>query len=306
MNPEDRIKSGKTMLIHPATRLGHVHYTVAELDRQLSFYQEVLGLQLNWREDGVAGLGVGNQDLLRLTEVSGARRIPQTTGMYHFALLFPSRRELARVVARLFELRYPNAPTDHVVSKTTYLDDPEGNTIELYVYSQEDGTMKIVDGMLTARHADGRPSNGREPLDLEALFSELEPEDRLDALLPPETRMGHVHLYGANLAEHMHFYHDVLGFREGGLAEKFRFGDVGLDRPHVVAFNTWQGEGAPPAPPDSLGLRYFSVVLPDEEAHKGVLTRVGKAGFVTEVVEQGALVRDPSGICVLLSSDPNV
>jgi len=294
------------MLIHPDTRLGHVHYTASDLDRQLAFYQDVLGLQLHWREDGKAGLGAGRGDLVRLTEVAGARRIPGTTGMYHFALLFPSRRELARAVARLFDLGYPNHPTDHIVSKTTYLDDPEGNTIELYVYSQEDGKMKVENGMLTARHADGRPSNGREPLDLELLFSELERGDRLDTPLPPETLMGHVHIYGANLQDQMNFYRDVIGFREGGLAEKFQFGDVSLDRPHVIAFNTWKGEGAPSAPAESLGLRYYSIVLPTSEALDDVLGRIEATGYAIESTEKGTLIRDPSQILILLSSDVDV
>ena len=118
--------------IHPATRMGHVHLTVAELDRQVEFFQEVIGLKLHWREGATAGLGAGNGDLLRLTEVRSARRYRGTTGLYHFAILLPNRRELARAIARLYSLRYPNYPTDHVMTKTTYLDDPEGQNIELY------------------------------------------------------------------------------------------------------------------------------------------------------------------------------
>ena len=101
--------------IHPATRPGHVHHTVADLDRQVEFYQEVVGLALHWREGATAGLGVGNEDLLRLTEVRSARRYRGTTGLYHFAILLPERRELARAIGRLFTLRYPNYPTDHIM-----------------------------------------------------------------------------------------------------------------------------------------------------------------------------------------------
>ena len=69
-----------------------------------------------------------------------------TTGIYHFAILLPNRRELARAIARLFALRWPNSPTDHIMTKTTYLDDPEGNNIELYTESPEDGSMGFKDG----------------------------------------------------------------------------------------------------------------------------------------------------------------
>src|SRR3990172_1794484 len=164
--------------IHPATRPGHVSLSVADLDRQVEFYREVVGLKLHWRNGATAGLGVGNDDLLRLTEIRSARRYRGTTGLYHFAILLPNRRGLARAIGRLFSLRYPNYPTDHIMTKTTYLDDPAGNNIELYADTPEDGTFAVVNGVPVAQHANGVPSDGREPLDVEALFRELTPEDR--------------------------------------------------------------------------------------------------------------------------------
>ncbi|MGB3714510.1 MAG: VOC family protein [Candidatus Promineifilaceae bacterium] len=301
MTVNENLEATRNYSIHPSTRLGIVSLTVGDLDHQLEFYLKVLGLQLHWREGAKAGLGAGREDLLHLVEMPGARRVRGTTGLYHFALLLPSRRELARAIARLFQLRYPNYPTDHVVSKTTYLDDAEGNNIELYIYSEEDGTFAFENGRLVVRHADGRLSDGREPLDVEALFRELSPEDNLDKPLPADTMMGHVHLYGANLDESMRFYSDVLGFKEGVLVPDFRFADVELDRPHVIAFNTWQGEGARPQPPDSLGLRHFTIVLPNREELDKVLARVREAGIATERTEDGILVRDPAQIGLLLT-----
>src|SRR5512146_2205726 len=121
--------------ISPGTLPGHVHLKVAHLDSQIEFYQRVLGLELQWRRDQSAGLGIAGRDLVRMTELPNGKRYQGVTGIYHFAILFPNRRELARVMARLFSLRCPNYPTDHVLTKTTYLDDPEGNTIELYCES---------------------------------------------------------------------------------------------------------------------------------------------------------------------------
>jgi catechol 2,3-dioxygenase len=279
--------------------------TVADLDRQLEFYLKVLGLQLHWRLGGEAGLGAGREELLRLVEMPGARRVRGTTGLYHFALLLPDRRELARAIARLFQLHYPNYPTDHVVSKTTYLDDAEGNNIELYIYSEEDGTFAMENGHFVVRHDDGRLSNGREPLDVEALLRELSPDDDLYDPLPAETMMGHVHLYGRNLDESMRFYSDVIGFKEGVLVPGFRFADVELDRPHVIAFNTWQGEEAPAPPTDSLGLRHYTIVLPNAAELEKVIGRVREAGIATERFEDGILVRDPAQIGLLLTEYSN-
>jgi catechol 2,3-dioxygenase len=281
--------------------MGHVYLSVADLDRQVAFYQQVIGLQLHWRKEATAGLGVGNEDLLQLTEVRGARRVRGTTGLYHFALLLPNRRELARAIGRLFALRYPNYPTDHVMTKTTYLDDPEGQNIELYTDTPEEGTFGFINGDFVARRANGASSDGREPLDVEALFRELTPEDRLDEPMPPDTKIGHVHLYVANLDETLRFYHDILGFEDMGMARSFRMGMVSAGGyHHHIGFNTWVGEGAPPPPPDALGLRYFTVVLPSATELENVVNRLKQVGIATLPMDDGVLVRDPSQNGVLL------
>src|SRR3990172_589279 len=165
MSMQVESRSETEFRIHPETRPGHIHLTVADLEGQLEFYQKVIGLHIHWREGATAGLGVGEADLLRLTEDRNARRTRGTTGIYHFAILLPSRRELARAIARLFSLRYQNYPTDHIMTKTTYLDDPEGNNIELYADTPQEGTMPCADGKPETRRADSPLSDGREPLD---------------------------------------------------------------------------------------------------------------------------------------------
>jgi catechol 2,3-dioxygenase len=271
-----------------------VHLTVADLGRQIEFYQKVLGFQLHWRKDGSAGLGAGRADLLQLSELPGARRYRNTTGLYHFAVLVPDRRELAKVIARLYALHYRNHPTDHVMTKTTYLDDPEGNTIEVYAESPEDGMMGYIDGEFVARWADGRPSNGREPLDVEALLRLLQDEEKPDTPLPLETRIGHVHLFVSNLKRALDFYHGVLGFDHMGMdaAARMTFVSAGGYH-HHVGLNTWVGEGAPPAPAGALGMQYFTILLPDEQELQVVAERARQAGVTLTQVEKGIGVQDP-------------
>jgi catechol 2,3-dioxygenase len=296
-------ESPATLKLDSATRLGHVHLTVNSLDRQIAFYAQVLGFKLHRREGSEAALGTDAEVLLRLTEDPTARRYQQATGMYHFALLYPSRKELARAIARVFAMRYPNAPTDHGVSMTTYLDDLEGNNIELYIRTLDRAVYEIIDGQMAVRYADGHIGSGRDPLDIEALFSELNEDDRLDLPLPEGTRLGHMHLYASSLEASMGFYRDVLGFQEGPLIESFRMGEVGLDdqQPHVVAFNTWKGNAAPPAPADALGIRYFTIVLPNAAELQNVVDRIRAAGLPSEQTPDGLLVRDPSQISVMLT-----
>jgi catechol 2,3-dioxygenase len=291
--------------IHPATLMGHVSLKVANLENQITFYTQVLGFKLHWREGNQAGLGAGSADLLRLTEEPNLKRYRGTTGLYHFAILFPNRKELARAMARLFTIRYENYPTDHIMTKTTYLDDPEGNGIELYAESPEDGTWSLSNGEYITRRKDGSLSNGREPLNVNELFALLSQEDALDQPVPPETRVGHVHLHVRDVDEAVDFYHGVIGFDVMGVAKAFRMGFVSAGGyHHHLGLNTWQGEGAPPPPADAAGLRYFTVELPDQEALNQVIARIDAAAIPSNQTEDGLLLYDPSQNGVLLSLRP--
>lgn len=288
--------------INPATRVGTVALNVASLENQLTFYQQMLGFKLHWREGNQAGLGAGGSDLLHLVEQPDFKRYRRVTGLYHFAVLFPDRRELARAMARLFVLKYPNYPTDHIMTKTTYLDDPEGNGIELYTESPEDGTWSLANGEYVTRRADGSLSDGREPLDVNALLSHLKEDDRLDASIPPQTRMGHIHLHVRNIEEAVDFYHGVIGFDVMGIAKAFRMAFVSAGGyHHHIGLNTWQGEGASSPPADALGLRHFKVELPDQIALDEVIARVENAGIPANQTEGGLLLYDPSQNGVIVS-----
>jgi catechol 2,3-dioxygenase len=292
--------------IHPATRMGHVSLRVANLENQITFYTQVLGFKLHWREGDKAGLGAGGADLLRLTEEPNLKRYRGVTGLYHVAILFPNRRELARATARLFALHYENYPTDHIMTKTTYLDDPEGNGIELYAESPEDGTWSLANGEYVTRRADGSLSNGREPLNVTELFKLLAQEDQLDQPIPPETRVGHVHLHVRNVEEAVDFYHGIIGFDVMGVAKAFRMGFVSAGGyHHHLGLNTWQGEGAPPPPADAAGLKYFTVELPDQQALDQVISRIDAAGIPSNQTKDGLLLQDPSQNGVMLSLRPN-
>lgn len=144
--------------------------------------------------------------MIQLVEEPGHTRYRQVTGLYHFAIVYPDHRELARAIARLFSLKYPNAPTDHIMTKTTYLDDSEGNGIELYSESPEDGEWLMDGDMIGPRRADGSLSNAREPLDLDDLFSNLEDGPDLNLPIPPETRIGHMNLYVRDVEEAIDFF----------------------------------------------------------------------------------------------------
>lgn len=289
--------------IHPVTKIASVSLNVSNLELQTAFYQQALGFKLRRQEGNQAVLGTDERELLNLVEQPGYKRYRQVTGLYHMAILFPNRRELARVMARLFAMKYRNYPTDHIMTKTTYLDDPEGNGIELYTESPEDGSWSMENGEYITRRTDGSLSSGREPLDVKALFSHLEEDDKLDVTVPPETRIGHVHLHVRDLHEAVDFYHGILGFDIMGVVDSVRMAFVSAGGyHHHVGLNTWQGEGAPPPPADALGLRHFAIELPGQPALNKVITRVNEAGIPANQTEEGLLLHDPSQNGVLLTS----
>ena len=296
-NPETKTEFS----IHPKTVMGAISLTVANLENQLMFYQQAMGFKLHWRDGNKAGLGAGGADLLLLTEEPNLKKYRGVTGLYHVAYVFPNKRELAIAMARLFAIKYPNSPTDHIMTKTTYLDDLEGNGIELYCESPEDGTWKFANGKYESYRKDGSWSNGREALDVDELFGYLKEDDKLDVSIPPETRVGHVHLHVRSVEEAVDFYHGIIGFDVMGLAKTYQMGFVSAGGyHHHLGLNTWQGEGAPPPPADAVGLRYFTIDLPDQKAYDEVVARLDAAGLPSNQTEAGLLLHDPSQNGVVL------
>jgi catechol 2,3-dioxygenase len=233
-------------------RLGPIDLTVTGLDRSVGFYQDALGLRVNGREDGRAALGAGGDDLLVLHEDPNARPAGRHAGLFHFALLHPTREELARAVQRLAVARTPvTGASDHGVSEAIYLSDPDGNGIELY-------SDRPRESWPPPRHEGERVGMFTEPLDVEGLLALVDGRE----LVPHASEglvAGHMHLHVNDLEEAVRFYRDVVG-----LEEMARYpGAAFLARDgyhHHVAVNVWRGEGIPPVPPDAVGLRRFALI----------------------------------------------
>jgi catechol 2,3-dioxygenase len=213
-----------------------------------------------------------------------------TTGLYHFAILVPSRAHLARALRRLVDARTRlQGAADHGVSEAIYLADPDGNGIEIY-RDRPRPEWPMTDGQLHM---------GVDPLDLEALLDES--DDRSSAL-GPGTVVGHVHLHVADLAAARRFYVDVLGF-----AVMQRYGPSALfvsagGYHHHIGLNTWAGVGAPPPPPGAVGLRHFVVSLPNASALEEVGARLREAAIPVETDGETILTKDPSANAILLAA----
>jgi catechol 2,3-dioxygenase len=274
----------------PATlRLGVVHLTVSDLDRSLAFYADGLGLQVARRDDQVAELGAGGEPLLVLHAEPGASRAGRHAGLYHVALLHSSREELARTTLRLAANRTMiDGASDHGISEALYLSDPDGNGVELAADRPRESWPDLSDTSWL--------SSGPAPLDLHGLLGLVAGEEPR-ATIDPALVVGPLHLHVVDAADGVAFYRDVLGFAVMTDVGSAAFMAAGGYH-HHVAINVWRGRGVPGVPAGTVGLRYWTVVLPDAAAVAAVRERVEAAGRPAEAHEGGFLTRDPWDIAV--------
>ncbi|WP_249595431.1 VOC family protein [Peribacillus frigoritolerans] len=267
----------------PITFVGEVSINVLDLNKAILFYQEIIGLQVLKKTERQAVLTTdGKTPLLTLEQPADV--IPKegrTTGLYHFALLLPTRADLSIFLRHLLQTKYPFGAADHEVSEALYITDPDGNGIE--VYSDRPST--------DWRWADGEVAMGTDPLDGNDL---LEESDGEWSKLPAGTLMGHIHLHVADLRKTEEFYMQGLGFsvvnRYGGAL----FTSTGGYH-HHIGLNTWNGVGAPAPKENSVGLNWYTLVYADEEARSKVTEQLEGIGAVVTEKEGFFAVTDPSG-----------
>jgi catechol 2,3-dioxygenase len=270
------------------TRLGHVELVVSDLDRSLAYYERSIGLHVHRREDGRAALGAGGEDVLLLVEEPGAQPAGRHAGLYHYALRYGSRLELARAAKRLAVTRTPiQGASDHGTHEAIYLPDPDGNGIELaWDRPREQWPDPIFTG------------GGPHPLDLYGLLDLVAEETDSPALVEPGLVLGHVHLHVNDLRAAAAFYRDVVGFELKASMPSAAFLAAGGYH-HHVGINTWRGEGVPRVPTAGVaGMRRFTVVLRDAAELDALRARAGTAA---EEMPEGLLLRDPAGNALLAS-----
>ncbi|MUT66911.1 VOC family protein [Paenibacillus sp. NEAU-GSW1] len=282
--------------LHQDTALGAVKLKISELDRSIAFYEKVVGLTVTERTAYSATLSVHESEpLVLLEQIPNAVVAPQrrrTAGLYHFALLLPTREALGQTLKRLIAAEIPIGQADHLVSEALYISDPDNNGIELYADRPRSDWR---------RDANGDYVMASDPIDwdglLDAAGSDTSP------ILPSGTIIGHVHFHTVGLAESRAFYTDQLGFDIVGDYAQMRalFVSAGGYH-HHIGLNIWAGAGAPAAQPNDTGLAYFTIQYPDAHELAKAIAHLRSKGTAVEESDGTAYTTDPSSIRIKLVS----
>jgi catechol 2,3-dioxygenase len=310
MNPQ--VAVSKAPAIHPGTQIGAITLRVANLERAARFYEDVLGFR---RVEQAAGskpaapprarleavsrqaagsvsrltadsltLGAeGTAPLLELRETPGARPMPRhASGLYHFAILVPTRADLGRSLRRLADAGIEIGSSDHLVSEALYLSDPDGNGIEIY-RDRPRASWKWKGSVVQM---------AVDPLDLDGLLAEGARDARPWSGLSAGTRIGHIHLQVGDIAQALAFYQGLLGFELTAQMPGAAFISAGGYH-HHIGMNTWHSRGAPPAPSGSAGLQAFVVEVPDAQEQARLSERLSAAGIPVTQHDGNVSARDP-------------
>ncbi|WP_096188106.1 VOC family protein [Evansella halocellulosilytica] len=284
-----------TFQIHEDTQLGEVKLKVSNIEKSSQFYKEIIGFRiLEKKRDSVTLTADGNKSLLVLKEVPNAVVLPprSATGLYHFAILLPERKDLGNVYEHLLQHNIRLGSSDHYVSEAIYLSDPDGNGIELYHDRPRDHWLKDEHGnyIMTV-----------DPLNENSLLEAGGGEQW--ERLPENTKIGHIHLHVNDLHQSRKFYKDVLGFDttvENDKRMGMLFHGAGGYH-HHIGLNIWAGADAPNPPERAVGIARYTIVLPNEDAFENVRKNINTYHYQYEIQERSLFITDPAQVNIQLT-----
>ena len=279
--------------IHPDTHIGLVTLRVADLERALKFYQGILSFRVVEQTPGIAILGAQDDTSVgghKATPLLALHELPSTppqpyrsTGLYHVAILLPTRPDLGRALIHMAEAGLEIGQGDHLVSEALYISDPDGNGLEIYRDRPRD----------TWNWSGGMVKMAADPVDITGLIEEGRREEAQWQILPAGTRVGHIHLRVGDIPQAEHFYHDILGFDVTASMPGALFVSAGGYH-HHIGMNTWQSRGAGAAPQNTAGLQSFVIALPDRESLAQVRARlIAHDVTIQQADEDTIVVADP-------------
>ena len=269
-----------------AFELGYVALNVRNLDLQSQYYQQVLGLSVIHQEESVIDLGVGKTVLVRLIKTEELVDGAGSYGLYHLAILLPSREDLAQIFKHFVDNAVPLiGASDHDYSEAIYLEDTEGNGIEIY----RDRPVSEWD-----IREDGRIIGTTEVMDAEELYRLATPLES-PYKMPEGSRMGHVHLSVRKSGVSSEFYQNVLQVQDKFSVSSASWLASG-NYHHHLAVNEWGGQNLTTRTEGMRGLAYYTVIFEDEQLYQDTIERAKKFAKNIEIGKQEASFTDLDGI----------
>ncbi|MEH7123384.1 VOC family protein [Bacillus sp. JJ1773] len=267
----------------PNIYVGEVNLKVKDLQASIHFYQNLMGFKILEETSHKAVLTTdGKTPLVTLEQPADVvPKTGRTSGLYHYAILLPTRADLSVFLRHLLQTGYRFGAADHYVSEALYLNDPDGNGIEVYRDRPSDEW----------NWKNGLVDMATEQLDGEGILAESNAEW---TGLPADTLMGHIHLHVADLHQAEEFYTKGLGFQTVSYYPQAVFLSTGGYH-HHIAINTWQGVGAPTPPENSVGLKWYTLVFPNETARDNVVAQLKGIGASFKEEEDYYVTSDPAG-----------
>ncbi|HFH9921924.1 TPA: VOC family protein [Streptococcus suis] len=266
--------------------LGYVALNVRDLELQSLFYQQVLGLQILTESQNQIDLGVGQTTLVRLIQTEQKDEVHSSYGLYHLAIVLPSREDLGTIFRHFIDNKIPlQGASDHGYSEAIYLADTEGNGIEIYRDLPQD-TWDV--------RPDGRIIGITEPMDAETIYALGKKADAAYQM-PAGSRMGHVHLSVQESAASSRFYQEVLAVEDKFSVPSAAWLASG-DYHHHLAVNEWGGKNLQTRTEGMPGLAYYTLVYTDIQAFQATIKRAQTAGLDLHLATQEVVFVDVDGI----------
>jgi catechol 2,3-dioxygenase len=282
---------GPTFANQTPMRVGQVTLRVRNLDLVADYYRDAIGLTVMQRTPTGARLGAGGVPLLDLSRRANAPAEPRNAaGLYHTAFVMPTRKDLARWLVHAASNKVPlSGFADHIVSESVYLDDPEGNGIEVYADRAPENWK--WDGATVAMATD--------PLDIDGLLTLTNSRIPDYAGAPEGLRIGHMHLRVGDLEQADRFYGGVIGFDPTRRRTGAAFLSSGRYH-HHLGINVWQSAGAGRRDDAATGLAWFSLEVAKPELLEAQEQRLRQAGAPAAAISNGIETADPWGTKVRL------
>ncbi|CYU22624.1 VOC family protein [Streptococcus suis] len=266
--------------------LGLVALNVRNLKLQSLFYQQVLGFQVLTENSKQIDLGVGQTALVRLIQTEQKGEVSHSYGLYHLAIVLPSREDLGTIFRHFIDNKIPlQGASDHGYSEAIYLADTEGNGIEIYRDLPQDSWDVRPDGRIVGI---------TEPMDAETIYALGKKADAAYQM-PAGSRIGHVHLSVRESAASSRFYQEVLAVEDKFSVPSAAWLASG-DYHHHLAVNEWGGKNLKTRQEGMPGLSYYTVIYSNQEAFEATLNRAIAANLNLQRLDNSAAFVDIDGI----------